>query len=284
MLRVCAWPWTCRVPWGTSWRWQSLSRSLGRPLAPPIHVQHAGAWMHHMFGQQNLSAGRFAPDYRSGVERCGSFSGDSIRHVGCRKNGLEEPDFRSRSHMRFGTALSVPASQISFEPGLSTYQSLAQKIEVPFFQDFLLISAVLRVRGRKHNPRQTLVRTKVRLKHFLMITTDTQILEVNLEVMETITAEKKWRAGIAHHTDQCPDSHRLFLLLFCPPPRQSWTSYARIRTGQSAIKLVVAVSLVLMLNGQRKVLVFPKASWYHHVAALATQAKICLEHQLPHKS
>ena len=34
------------------------------------------------------------------------------------------------------------------------------------FQDFLLLSAVLRVRGRFHNPRQTLVRTKLRLKCF----------------------------------------------------------------------------------------------------------------------
>ena len=34
------------------------------------------------------------------------------------------------------------------------------------FGDFLLLSAVLRFRGRKQNPRQTPVRTKVRLKRF----------------------------------------------------------------------------------------------------------------------
>ena len=57
-------------------------------------------------------------------------------------------------------------SQISFEPGFGAYQDLAQKLKMPFFQDFLLISAVLRVQGRFQNPRQTPVRTKLRLKRF----------------------------------------------------------------------------------------------------------------------
>ena len=56
--------------------------------------------------------------------------------------------------------------RISFEPGFGAYQGLAQKIEVPFPQDFLLLVAVLRVRGRFQNPRQTPVRTKLRLKLF----------------------------------------------------------------------------------------------------------------------
>ena len=37
------------------------------------------------------------------------------------------------------------------------------------FQDFLLVSAVLRVQGRFQNPRQTPVRTKLRLKRFPII-------------------------------------------------------------------------------------------------------------------
>ena len=56
--------------------------------------------------------------------------------------------------------------QISFEPGFGAYQGLASEKKSGLFQDFLLISAVLRVRGRFQNPRQTPVRTKLRLKRF----------------------------------------------------------------------------------------------------------------------
>ena len=56
--------------------------------------------------------------------------------------------------------------QTSFEPGLSAFQSSAQKIEVSFFLDFLL-SAVLRVRGRFQTPlRQIPVRTKTPVETF----------------------------------------------------------------------------------------------------------------------
>ena len=43
------------------------------------------------------------------------------------------------------------------------------------FQDFLLLSAVLRVRGRSQNPRRTPVRTKLRLKRLPKITTESPI-------------------------------------------------------------------------------------------------------------
>ena len=52
--------------------------------------------------------------------------------------------------------------QNSFEPAFGAYQDLAQKIAL--FQDFLLISAVLRVQGRFQNPRHIPVRTELRLK------------------------------------------------------------------------------------------------------------------------
>ena len=57
-------------------------------------------------------------------------------------------------------------SQISFEPGNSAYQGLEQKKKSAPFQDFLFLSAVSRVRGRFQNPRQTPVRSKLRLKTF----------------------------------------------------------------------------------------------------------------------
>ena len=56
--------------------------------------------------------------------------------------------------------------QISFEPGFAEYQSLAQKIKVSSFKFFSFFLEFLRVRGRFQNPRQTAVRTKLRLKRF----------------------------------------------------------------------------------------------------------------------
>ena len=51
----------------------------------------------------------------------------------------------------------------NFSPGFDAENKSA------LFQGFLLLSAVLRVRGRKQNPRQTPVRTKVRSKRFPIV-------------------------------------------------------------------------------------------------------------------
>ena len=67
---------------------------------------------------------------------------------------------RLREHQREGE------NQISSEPGFGAYQSLAQKIKVPFSRVFLLLYAVLRVRERFQNPRLSPVRTKLGLKRF----------------------------------------------------------------------------------------------------------------------
>ena len=64
--------------------------------------------------------------------------------------------------LRYG----APRIRSLWEPGFGAYQGLAQKIKVPFLRLFLLLSAVLRVRGRKQDLRQTPVRAKVRLKRF----------------------------------------------------------------------------------------------------------------------
>ena len=51
--------------------------------------------------------------------------------------------------------LLAPALQISFEPGFGAYQRFGAETKSSLCQDVLLISAVLRVRGRFQSPRQT---------------------------------------------------------------------------------------------------------------------------------
>ena len=54
----------------------------------------------------------------------------------------------------------------SFEPKLGAYQSLAQKIKVPFSRIFSSFLKFFEVRGRFQNPRHISVRAKLRLKRF----------------------------------------------------------------------------------------------------------------------
>ena len=54
-------------------------------------------------------------------------------------------------------------NQISLEPELGAYESLAQN-ESALLGDFLLISAALGVRGQKSNPRHTPLCTTLQLK------------------------------------------------------------------------------------------------------------------------
>ena len=79
------------------------------------------------------------------------------RHVRDTKLWKREPTFEVRSKKQ-GSDLFW--TRVWCIPGFGAENKSA------LFLDFLLLSAVLRVRGRFQNPRQTLVRTKLRLKYF----------------------------------------------------------------------------------------------------------------------
>ena len=70
----------------------------------------------------------------------------------------------SRTSGELRKALSL--SLYLFEPGFGAYQSLAQKIRAPFCRIFSFFLQPWGLQGVFQNPRQTPVRTKLRLKCF----------------------------------------------------------------------------------------------------------------------
>ena len=70
------------------------------------------------------------------------------------------------SDLRFRAAMSEPKTSDLFGTRVRCIPEFGTENKSALFQDFLLLSAASRVRGRFQNPRQTPVHTKLRLKRF----------------------------------------------------------------------------------------------------------------------